>query len=175
MVTRTSNLTTTMIVNDWVYHDDNREWASSTPTMVVRTIDSICNDDSKRANCLTVTKLTWTQQSASLITETFTSSRNGINREQGKLAWSQQTINGIDRNDVHESKQLHPSMAMRIAGEKTRSKQQSTSLWLFSCFLQCKDICPRNTKVLSTSGETRQLIWLIFWLLPRHGEKSQND
>jgi hypothetical protein len=25
MVTRTSNLTTTMIVNDWVYHDDNRE------------------------------------------------------------------------------------------------------------------------------------------------------
>jgi hypothetical protein len=39
-----------------------------------------------------------------------------------------QPIDDIDRNDVRESKQLQQSMAMRIAGEKTRNKQQSTSL-----------------------------------------------
>jgi hypothetical protein len=36
---------------------------------------------------------------------------------------------------------LQQSMAMRIAGEKTRNKQQSTSLWLLSWFLELKDFC----------------------------------
>jgi hypothetical protein len=84
-----------MISNDWIDRDEARERASSTATMFVRTNDPSRDGDRERAKCLTATKFARTQQSTS-------------------------SIEGIDRNDVRESERPQQSMAMRIAGEKTK-------------------------------------------------------
>ena len=97
-VTRTSNLTATMIANDLIDRNDDRE--RLIVTMVMQMIDFGRNDDRKQSRCLTAMKIVWTHQSTSSIAKTFATMSKGINCKQeahaiatvGKLDWPQQCL-----------------------------------------------------------------------------------
>ena len=66
-----------------------------------------------------------------------------------KLARSKPSIHDINRDNVRESEQARQSTAMRIAGVRTRNKQQSTSLWLLLGFVAVQGhLHPQHPKVL---------------------------
>jgi hypothetical protein len=115
---------------------------------------SNCDDvrKSERSQRSQARKLMRSLQSIDAVDRHNVRASEWLRRSQAReLAWLQ-PIDDIDCNDVRKSEQSQQLMAMRIAGEKTRNKQQSTSILLLSCFLQCKDIYTCNTKVLSKSG-----------------------